>query len=124
MKIINLHNYQRDELIQGNMHLQYKHFYGFQIMKCKGDKCSYCTLKPPRCEKFEEFDFLPDPTLKDDDHWMDFKDLYRTATNDLQRPSLKALPSGKDEDNKQSKVLVTGMFQFEFDIEIKCLNFY
>lgn len=64
-------------------------------MKCRDDRCSYCTIiNPPRFlfDVFEKLNFLPDHVLGCNGRFKPFTEVYGTDTSDSHRLSFHNKP--------------------------------
>ena len=60
--------------------------YSFYLKKCGYSECEIC--KPVRMDNERFINFLPDPVMGSDNHYVPFADVYGTDTSDNKRPSL------------------------------------
>lgn len=81
------------------------------MKKCKSP-CWYCSIYGWRLqdEEYESVDWLPDPTLENN-NYLPFSDLYgKRQTSDNNRPGLETQKVTKNIDKENARVLVAGKY--------------
>ena len=77
--------------------------YTFQVRKCDDSSCCLPAITPP-----EFLEWLPDPVLKDPDHFKSYEEVKGTETTDSDRPSLQS-STGRTINMKGATSIKTGL---------------
>ena len=68
--------------------------YSFDILKCGSSACTICKLPRLSQDVFSKLHHLPDPIIGDDQHYLNFEEVFGTDTTEKDRPSAQKSKDG------------------------------